>query len=207
MLQRESEIRLFGTSRMCVEKHLKIALHMPIHKPTFSDPSWPFVLRLATSADAQLIACMHAQSWASAYRGILPDDFLDREMSAERETHWNTRFAELAGGAGEVFIAIQDDQPIGFVCLVAPDENGSVLVDNLHALPGAKGSGLGTTMLSIAAQWSRDRGATSMHLFVLEPNVAAIGFYESRGWQPAGREDDTMGGIDIIALRYVLPIG
>ena len=46
-----------------------------------------------------------------------------------------------------------------------------------------------------------------MHLFVLEPNVAAIGFYESRGWQPAGREDDTMGGIDIIALRYVLPIG
>jgi GNAT superfamily N-acetyltransferase len=207
MLQRESEIRLFGTSRMCVERHLKISLYMPIYKPTFSDPSWPFVLRPATSADAQLIAGMHAQSWASAYRGILPDDFLDREMSAERETHWSTRFEELAAGAGEVFIAIQDDRPIGFVCLVAPDENGSVLVDNLHALPGAKGSGLGTAMLSIAAQWSRDRGATSMHLFVLEPNVAAIGFYESRGWQPAGREDDTMGGIDIIALRYVLPIG
>jgi GNAT superfamily N-acetyltransferase len=207
MLQRESEIRLFGTSRMCVDKHPKLALHMPIKKPPFSDPSWPFVLRPATPADAQLIASMHAQSWASAYRGILPGDFLDREMPAERETHWNTRFEELAAGAGEVLIAIQDDRPIGFVCLVAPDENGSVLVDNLHALPGAKGSGLGTAMLAVAAQWARDRRAASMHLFVLEPNVAAIGFYESRGWQLAGREDDTMGGINIIALRYVLPIG
>ncbi|WP_031361073.1 GNAT family N-acetyltransferase [Caballeronia sordidicola] len=180
---------------------------MSTDKPTYSDPSWPFVLRPATSADAPLIARMHAQSWASGYRGILPDDFLDREMSAERETHWSTRFEELAAGAGEVVIAMHDDQPIGFLCLVAPDETGSVLVDNLHALPGAKGSGLGTAMLGFAARWASDRAATSLHLFVLEPNVAAIGFYESRGWKLAGREDDTMGGIDIIALRYVLPIG
>jgi GNAT superfamily N-acetyltransferase len=188
-------------------KYLKISLHMPIHQPSLSDASWPFVLRPATSADAKLIATMHAQSWASAYRGILPDDFLDREMAAERETHWHARFEELAAGAGEALIAMQDDRPIGFVCLVTPDENGSVLVDNLHALPGAKGTGLGTAMLTVAAQWARDRGATSMHLFVLEPNVAAIGFYESRGWRLAGRENDTMGGINIIALRYVLLIG
>jgi GNAT superfamily N-acetyltransferase len=180
---------------------------MAINTLTLSDPSWPFVLRRATSADARLIAVMHAQSWSSAYRGILPDDFLDREMPAERETHWHTRFDELAAGAGEALIAMQDDRPIGFVCLVAPDENGSVLVDNLHALPGAKGSGLGTAMLTVAAQWARGRGATSMHLFVLEPNVAAIGFYESRGWRLAGPEDDIMGGIHIIALRYVMPIG
>jgi len=207
MLQRESEIRLPGTSRMCRENNIKIALHMSIYQAVISDPSWPFVLRPGTSADAQLVAGMHAQSWASAYRGMLPDDFLDREMPAERETHWRTRFEELAAGAGEVLIAIQDDRPIGFVCLVAPDENGSVFVDNLHALPEAKGKGLGTAMLSVAAQWARDRGATSMHLSVLEPNVAAIGFYESRGWRLAGREDDTMGGIDIVALRYVMPIG
>src|SRR5471032_3575943 len=158
---------------------------MSIDKPTYSDPSWPFVLRPATSADAQLIARMHAQSWASAYRGILPDDFLDREMSAERETHWSTRFEELAARAGEVVSAIQDDEPIGFACLVAPDETGSVLVDNLHALPGARGSGLGTAMLGFAARWASDRAATSLHLFVIEPNVAAIGLYESRGWKLA----------------------
>jgi GNAT superfamily N-acetyltransferase len=175
---------------------------MPITNHTNS-----FVLRRATSADAALIANMHAQSWASAYRGILPDAFLDHEMPAERAAHWSTRFQELADGAGEAFIALQDERPIGFVCLIAPDESGSVLVDNLHALPGAKGTGLGTSMLATAAQWARDQGANSMHLYVLEPNVAAIGFYESRGWRLSGRENDTMGGIDIIALRYVLPIG
>jgi GNAT superfamily N-acetyltransferase len=180
---------------------------MPIYQPTTSDAPGSFVLRPATFADAPLIADMHAQSWASAYRGILPDAFLDHEMSDERAAHWRTRFQELAEGAGEVLIAVQDGRPIGFVCLIAPDENGSVLVDNLHALPGAKGTGLGTAMLATAAQWARDRGANSMHLYVLEPNVAAVGFYESRGWRLSGRENDTMGGIDIIALRYVLPIG
>ncbi|SAL32129.1 N-acetyltransferase GCN5 [Caballeronia sordidicola] len=188
-------------------KFLKFALHIHINQPSKYVSQTGFVLRMATSNDSALIASMHARSWAAAYRGILPDTFLDKELADDRAAHWNTRFNELAGGAGEVFIAVVNDQPAGFVCVIAPDETGSVLVDNLHAMPEARGTGLGTAMLATASQWAADRGAKNMHLYVLEPNVAAIGFYESHGWRLAGREDDTMGGIDIIALRYTLPIG
>jgi GNAT superfamily N-acetyltransferase len=199
--------RAYSNISQLTLKQLNVALHMPINKPTKSQSLTRFVLQPATLKEAGLIADMHARSWATAYRGILPDTYLDDELARDRTAHWNTRFDQLANGAGEVFIAIIDEEPVGFVCVIAPDETGSALVDNLHAMPEAKGTGLGTAMLATAAQWAADRGAKNMHLYVLEPNVAAIGFYESRGWHLAGREDDTMGGIDIIALRYTRPIG
>ncbi|SAL78240.1 N-acetyltransferase GCN5 [Caballeronia arvi] len=61
-------------------------------------------------------------------------------------------------------------------------------------------------MLDEAARWARSRGARRLHLSVLEQNTAAIGFYESRGWQCAARESDHMAGIDLFSLRYTLPL-
>ena len=149
---------------------------------------------------------MHARSWASAYRGILPDDYLDREIHAERAAHWATRMKEIAKGAGRVLIAEHDGEAVGFVCMLEPDETDSVLVDNLHALPGHKGLGTGTAMLAEATRWARSRGARQLYLSVLEDNAAAIAFYESRGWQRAEREADHMAGVDLFSLRYVYPL-
>ncbi|SAK96889.1 N-acetyltransferase GCN5 [Caballeronia pedi] len=163
-------------------------------------------LRTATSADTALIASMHARSWASAYRGILPDSYLDRDMQAERAANWDARMMEVAAGASSVFIAEHAGEAVGFMCVVEPDETGSVLVDNLHALPGHRGLGTGTVMLDEAARWARARGARQLHLYVLEQNAAAIGFYESRGWKRAAREADHMAGIDLFSLRYVFPL-
>ena len=90
---------------------------------------------------------------------------------------------DVAAGAASVFIAEHEGEPVGFICLIEPDETGSVLVDNLHALPGHRGLGTGTVMLDEAARWARSRGARQLYLSVLEENAAAIGFYESRGWK------------------------
>ncbi|SAL53882.1 N-acetyltransferase GCN5 [Caballeronia peredens] len=180
---------------------------MPNFKPTSSSGEAPQVtLREATFADTALIADMHARSWASAYRGILPDDYLDRGLQAERAAHWDARMKEIAAGAGRVLIAEHDGEAVGFVCVLVPDATGSVLVDNLHALPGRKGLGTGTAMLAEAIRWARSRGARQLYLSVLEQNAAAIGFYESRGWQCAAREADHMAGIDLFSLRYVFPL-
>ncbi|SAK66885.1 N-acetyltransferase GCN5 [Caballeronia glebae] len=164
------------------------------------------LLRTATAADTTLIASMHALSWASAYRGILPDAYLDRDLSAERAAHWRTRMNDVAAGAASVFIAEREGEPIGFICLIEPDAKGSVLVDNLHALPGYRGLGTGTVLLEEAARWARARGARELCLSVLEENAAAIGFYESRGWKLAAREADHMAGIDLVSLQYVYPL-
>jgi ribosomal protein S18 acetylase RimI-like enzyme len=174
---------------------------MSISKPTVS-----LVFRVATGEDTTLIASMHARSWAATYRGMLPDAYLDHEVFAERAAHWQIRMAEIEAGAGCVLIAQQDKEPVGFVCTIEPDDTGSVLVDNLHALPGYKGLGIGSALLAQAERWARERSAREMYLSVLERNAAAIGFYESRGWQRGAREADRVAGADVFSLRYARPL-
>jgi len=43
------------------------------------------MIRPATPEDARAIAEVHVASWRYAYRGLLPDDVLDRLSVEERE--------------------------------------------------------------------------------------------------------------------------
>jgi ribosomal protein S18 acetylase RimI-like enzyme len=174
---------------------------MHIVKPTYS-----LVFRMATRDDCALIASMHARSWSAAYRGMLPDAYLAHDVFAERAAHWQRRMAEIEAGAACVSIAQQGDEPVGFVCMIVPDDAGSVLVDNLHALPGHKGMGIGSKLLDQAERWAREHGAREMSLSVLERNASAIGFYESRGWIKGAREADHVAGADVFSLRFSLPL-
>lgn len=120
--------------------------------------------------------------------------------------HWPARLQQSKAGAGQVPVAERNHRPVGFICLLAPDGHGSVHVDKLHALPAHKGSGAGTAMLEAALRWARGRGADGLHLFVMEANPVVAGFYASRGWRLAAREDHQMGGTDVVVRRYVLPL-
>ncbi len=175
-------------------------------------------LRRATPADAETIAALHTASRATTYRGMLPDDYLDRVLPAECLAEWRRKLLAQADGGGQTLLAEvtkmattdggSEREAIGFACMSEPDEQGSVYLDNLHARPDRKGGGLGTAMLDAATRWARERGARRMHLLVLEGNVAAIGFYEARGWHCAGRNDnDEMGGHRISSLVYALELG
>jgi len=169
-------------------------------------PKPPLTLRDATCADLETIDDIHVRSRRAAYRGHVSDHYLDVAMPAASRADWERKLPEMLAGAGRVLIAEVDSAPIGFVCAVAPDAAGSVYINNLHALPQFKGLGAGTALLDAAARWARTRGATAMHLKVLESNVAAIGFYESRGWRCVDRVHDTWAGEPIVALVYAIAL-
>ncbi|CAH2791373.1 MAG: GCN5-related N-acetyltransferase [uncultured Paraburkholderia sp.] len=161
-------------------------------------------LRPATVADAALIASIHSTSWRATYRGLLPDTFLDGEVTEERAAYWEARMSAPGSERRMVLIAVLGDEPIGFVCVERqPESAWGVLLDNLHALPGYQGIGAGRLLMRAAEDWARVQGETQLYLYVLEGNVPAIGFYERQGWQFVGAEPDRMGGVDITALRHV----
>lgn len=161
-------------------------------------------LRPATPADADLIASIHSASWQATYRGLLPDAFLDGEVTRERAAYWQARLNAPGAERRKVVIAEISGEPIGFACVERqPDSAWGVLLDNLHALPGHQGIGVGKLLMGAAADWARAQGETQLYLYVLEGNTPAIRFYERQGWQFAGAEPDHMGGMDITALRYV----
>ena len=159
-------------------------------------------LRDATLSDLALINDIHVRSRAATYRGQVSDHYLDVLMPAASLQDWQRKLPQMLAGAGRVLVAELDGEALGFVCAFAPDAQGSVYINNLHALPQRKGLGAGTLLLDAVAQWARACGARAMHLRVLESNQAAIGFYESRGWRCTARVDDTWAGEAIVALIY-----
>jgi hypothetical protein len=45
-------------------------------------------VRPGTTGDVQAIAALHAESWRSAYGGLVPDDVLGEGLDAERLQFW-----------------------------------------------------------------------------------------------------------------------
>ncbi len=62
-------------------------------------------LRPATLDDAALIASIHSTSWQATYRGLLPDAFLDGEVTRERAAYWEARLSAPGGERRIVLIA------------------------------------------------------------------------------------------------------
>ena len=47
------------------------------------------IIRHATPDDAQGIANVQVETWRSAYRGVIADDFLDAMSEKERTSRWS----------------------------------------------------------------------------------------------------------------------
>ena len=130
-------------------------------------------VRLGTPDDAEAIAALHAESWRSAYRGLVPDEDLGEGLDAERLQFWRSRFAAPDPDRRVVFLAMSDDLLVGFACVLADaDPEHGPLLDNLHVKPGWRGHGIGALLLDKARGWSRSIApGQPMHLWVLEGNA------------------------------------
>ena len=140
-------------------------------------------LREATKLDSAAIAHLHAESWRSAYRGILSDDYLDQRAHSERAALWQSRFSEIASKPFFAVLAEAGAALAGFAC-VFPRENptfGSFL-DNLHVVPQSTGQGIGMRLLSeVAGRLIADKVPGGLYLWVIEKNSRARKFYAKAG--------------------------
>jgi len=158
----------------------------------------------ATLADAPAIAALHAASWRSAYRGMLPDAFLDGPIEGNRLEHWTHRMS-LASPRRYVLSAVTHGRLFGCACVfAAADPEWGALLDNLHVAPDAKGRGIGARLLGGALEWVR---ATSrddrMHLWVFDANEPARRFYDRQGGRVTGaRTAEIIPGTQVAELRY-----
>jgi ribosomal protein S18 acetylase RimI-like enzyme len=138
-------------------------------------------IRAAGPEDAETVALLHADSWRRHYRGAYADSFLDGDIVADRRAVWSSR---LAAPANRLTVLAQDDAgPVGFAHVVFDDDDrwGS-LVDNLHVAHHRRRTGIGTALLTRAAEAVVERATgRSMYLWVLEQNADAQRFYRALG--------------------------
>jgi ribosomal protein S18 acetylase RimI-like enzyme len=162
-------------------------------------------LREASLADAASIASLHAESWRSAYRGILRDEFLDGDIFSDRSVLWEQRLS-TAQADQLVLLALDGSSLIGFACVFgAADPKWGAHLDNLHVRPAAKGLGIGTQLVDRAVTWVRSRfPGHGLFLWVYEANTGARRFYEKLGGEVREQQVSAApGGGTVVRLRYV----
>jgi GNAT superfamily N-acetyltransferase len=166
-----------------------------------------YYLRPARTEDADAIAALHAESWRSAYRGLVPDVILGDTLDAERQTAWRDRFAAPNAGRRFTLMAVSGDRLVGFTCVLADaDPPHGPLLDNLHVKPGWRGHGIGARLLHESRIWVREIApGQPMHLWVIEDNAPARAFYDAQRGVPGDRRINLMAGIEVPAVRYTWP--
>lgn len=147
-------------------------------------------IRTATPADAATVASLHAASWRRHYRGAYADAYLDGDVVSDRLAVWTQRLAM----EGTLTLLAEHSapsatEPLGFLHIVFDDDpTWGSLIDNLHVTPDRQRSGVGRSLLTLAAR-AATRQAThaGLYLWVLEQNDAAQRFYRAMGGSIVGK--------------------
>lgn len=145
--------------------------------------------RLATLADAPVIAKLHVQNWQTSYRGSWTDNFLDNIALQKQLDIWTKRL-NTPNENQHIILAETENQLIGFACTqLNDDKNYGSLLDNLHVDVDWRGYGIGKKLTLASMEWVRSKETKSgYYLWVLESNESARNFYKKLG----GKEVETV---------------
>ena len=140
----------------------------------------------ARFADVTRIAEIQVAGWKAGYRGILPDDFLDRLNAEARVSMWE-RF--IQNEKGLMLVARSSSGSLGFCHLIpSRDADGehSAEIAAIYVDPDHWRSGCGRRLFEVALASAAEQGYAGMTLWVLTENSRGRGFYEAMGMQADG---------------------
>ena len=167
-------------------------------------------MRSAVAADAPAIAEVHVASWRAAYRGLLPEEYLDSRTVEVRTQQWNVTFADPE--RGHILVAVLGDRVVGFAQVRssgdadAPPGTGELLTIYLH--PDAWDRGLGRALHDEALQRLEADGHRSATLWMLSTNDRARRFYLRHGWSLIpGLRTQEFGGLEVTDVRFGRSLG
>lgn len=166
------------------------------------------------------MSLIHALGWRTTYRGYVPDDYMEQEITDERWVPFFRRAHQTGESHG--LLLYQGDTPVS--CLnygPARTENynagqaGSTFpneayqgwgeIISFYTHPDHRGRGYGGILFESALDRLREEGYPNAFVFVLRENVGARRFYAAHGFAWDGTQAEIPFPHDTICvdLRYV----
>ena len=168
----------------------------------------PSHVRRALPQDAEAIAAVHVRTWQIAYRGQLPDHFLEKltESTDRRIEFWRNEISAPPHGH-EVWVAGHEMQVDGFAAIGPARDEDPKTTAELYAIyvePKHWNQGLGRALFEHSTRRLAGQGYATAILWVLESNTRARRFYEIAGWaaDSGSKIENRHDGIELREIRY-----
>jgi ribosomal protein S18 acetylase RimI-like enzyme len=161
-------------------------------------------IRKATLDDIKDISRIYALSWKTAYKGIVPQTYLD-EL---KEDFWVTAFT---GWLKNKVLTAQliDENGISVGCIAYGESRDKSLPDwgeivSFYLLPEYFGRGYGKKLLATALLDLKESGYENVYLWVLKENQRARHFYEKNKLQcTQDKCECEIRGRKLTDIRYI----
>jgi ribosomal protein S18 acetylase RimI-like enzyme len=160
-------------------------------------------IRRATPHDAAQIAHVHIESWRSAYKGIVSNDYLASMDETARTANWQ----EWLGSSVPIFVSTENAIVVGFISggpIRDPIDDYEAELYTIYLLQHAQRRGIGTALLKELAHRLHEDGFRNMAAWVLEDN-ASSNFYEKSGAHRVASKQIEIGGAMLPVVAYGWP--
>jgi GNAT superfamily N-acetyltransferase len=162
------------------------------------------IVRQAKPADAAQVAGVHVRAWQAAYRGLLPDAYLDALSADDRAARYT--FGSVDPQAPRTIVALADGVLCGFATIARARDEDTCEAGELCAMyvePALWRGGGGRALMDAVYDRPRAMGCGEAVLWVLVGNERAERFYRAQGWWADGsRRRENIWGLDADEIRY-----
>ena len=150
--------------------------------------------------DPLSISRVYELSWKYAYKGIVPQEYLDSIPVGKWAAHVDRE------GMHSI-VAVNDGDIVGTLSFCSSrwvKYSGYGEIVSIYLLPEFMGRGVGSRLLEFALCELRNAGFGNVLLWVLEENHNARCFYEKHGFVCSGDFiDDVIGGKELREIMYL----
>jgi GNAT superfamily N-acetyltransferase len=162
------------------------------------------LIRPAEPGDEMSVADVHVRSWQAAYKGLLPDEYLNGLHPEDRAKMYTFGSQDLR----QPFTIVSTEAHLitGFATIAPARDPDIPDYGELYALyvaPEWWGCGIGLALVSAARDRLYERGFRSAALWVMANNTRAERFYRIDQWKPDGlRRTDIVWDVVVDEIRY-----
>jgi GNAT superfamily N-acetyltransferase len=165
-----------------------------------------FRIREANQSDVVGMAKVRVETWQAAYKGILPDDFLESLSYQQISERWKIVFWENRAPNVAVFIAENELKEIVGIAICGPEQSQDPIyhgeIHVLYVLPQNQNQGIGRKLVATCVQHLIQKlKVDTMLIWVIAENPHRK-FYETLGGKMVKEKIKEIGGNMILEVGY-----
>jgi ribosomal protein S18 acetylase RimI-like enzyme len=164
-----------------------------------------FHIREATLNDAEAMAKVRIDTWRSAYKGIVPDDYLSGLSPEQTAIRWSEVYFKSRQPGVFALVAENDIKEVVGIAIAGPERDQDPGYQSeiyvLYVLPAYQNQGIGRSLVTACVQQLLRQGLDTLLIWIMAENPYRR-FYETLGGRIVGKIEKQRGSKLIPEIAY-----